>query len=105
MLDLSGVSRVCLGLQNQTLDSYSPRVRAAGVQVSRVARVFTRARACIYRNRLWCFLFMREQKTLSTLDTLDSYKKVFVFKRVLLSGVVSRVGGFVSRVGKQGVLR
>ena len=105
MRNLSGVSRVCLGLQNQTLDSYSPRVRAAGVQVSRVARVFTRARACIYRNRLWCFFFMREQKTLSTLDTLDSYKKVFVFKRVLLSGVVSRVGRFVSRVGKQGVLR
>jgi len=105
MLDLSGVSRVCLGLQNQTLDSYSPRARAAGVQVSRVARVFTRARACIYRNRLWCFLFMREGKTLSTLDTLDSYKKVFVFKRVLLSGVVSRVGLFLSRVGKQGVLR
>lgn len=105
MRNLSGVSRVCLGLQNQTLGSYSPRVRAAGVQVSRVAGVFTRARACIYRNRLWCFFFMREQKTLSTLDTLDIYKKVFVFKRVLLSGVVSRVGRFLSRVGKQGVLR
>ncbi len=105
MRNLSGVSRVCLGLQNQTLDSYSPRVRGAGVQVSRVAGVFTRARACIYRNRLWCFLFMREEKTLVTLDTLDSYKKVFVFKRVLLSGVVSRVGRFLSRVGKQGVLR
>ena len=105
MRNLSGVSRVCLGLQNQTLDSYSPRARAAGVQVSRVARVFTRARACIYRNRLWCFFFMREQKALSTLDTLDSYKKVFVFKRVLLSRVVSRVGPNLSRVGFEGVWR
>lgn len=105
MRNLSGVSRVCLGLQNQTLDSYSPRVREAGVQVSRVAGVFTRARACIYRNLFCCFFFMREPKTLVTLDTLDSCLKVIVFKRVLLSRVVSRVGPNLSRVGFEGVWR
>ena len=43
MLELARVSRVCLGLRNQTLVSCSPRVRGLGAQVSRVAGVFTRA--------------------------------------------------------------
>ena len=102
MFELARVSRVCLGLRTQTLVSCSPRVRALGAQVSRVAWVFTRARACIYRNLLCCFFFMREPKTLVTLDTLDNCLKVIVFKRVLLSRVVSRVGQNLSRVGFEG---
>lgn len=56
MRNLSGVSRVCLGLQNQTIDSYSPRVRAAGVQVSRVAGVFTRAGVYLSQSALVFFV-------------------------------------------------
>lgn len=105
MLELARVSRVCLGLQNQTLVSCRPRFRGLGGQVSRVAGVCTRTRACIYRNLFCCFFFMREPKTLATLDTLDNCLKVIVFKRVLLSRVVSRVGLNMSRVGFEGVWR
>ena len=95
MLELARVSRVCLGLRTQTLVSCSPRVRALGAQVSRVAWVFTRARACIYRNLLCCFFFMREPKTLVTLDTLDNCLKVIVllFLQKYFSKILRKVCG------------
>lgn len=96
---VSGVSRVAIGLHLSTIDSCKPRHSCALAICPGCLGLGARARAYVYKYCLPVFSFMREQITLSTLDTLDIKLKVFDFKRFLMSRVVSRVGLFLSRVG------
>lgn len=99
----SGVSRVCLVLVFSTLDSFGPSISLVSAVRLGCLGLYARARACMYISPVSVFFLMREQITPSTLDTLSSKRKVIVFKGVLLSRVLSRVGRFLSRVGSKGV--
>lgn len=96
---LSGVSRVEIGLMLPTIDICKPRHSCVLAICPGCLGLGARARTYVYKYFLPVFSFMREQITLSTLDTLDIKLKVFDFKRFLMSRVVSRVGLFLSRVG------
>lgn len=99
----SGVSRVCLVLGFSTLDNFRPSNSRVIAVCPGCLGLYARARAGMYISPVSVFFLMREQITLSTLDTLSSKRKVIVFKGVLLSRVLSRVGRFLSRVGFKGV--
>lgn len=98
---LSGVSSPVLGLHFQTLSIYSPLFTRPLQSCLGCLGLYARAGARYLSSPIKFFL-MREQITLSTLDTLSSYIKVIVFIRVLMSRVVSRVGLFLSGVLIQG---
>lgn len=99
---LSGVSRVCLGSRISTIDNFGPSTARVIGACPGCLGLCARARAYVYKSLFRVFSFMRELKTLSTLDTLSRKIKVTVFKRVLMSRVLSRVGRFLSRVGISG---
>ena len=99
----SGVSRVCLVLASATLDNLKPSISRVLAVCPGCLGLDARARAHVYINPVSVFSFMREQITLSTLDTLSSKEEVIVFKGVLVSRVVSRVGRFCLGLGFQGV--
>lgn len=99
----SGVSRGCLVLASATLDNLKPSISRVPAVCPGCLGLDARARAYVYINPVSVFSFMREQITLSTLDTLSNKREVIVFKGVLVSRVVSRVGCFLSRVGFMGV--
>lgn len=90
----SGVSMPCLVLASTTLDNFKPSISRVLATCRGCLGLYARARTYIYRSLIPVFFLMREQITLSTLDTLSSKVKVIVFKGVLLSRVVSRVAVF-----------
>jgi len=100
---LSGVSRVCPGVGFATLDRRSPYSARVSAICPGCLGLYARARARVYESLPSEIFLMREQITLSTLDTLSSKRKVIVFKGVLVSRVLSRVARFLSRVGFTGV--
>lgn len=101
----SGVSRVCLVSGFSTLDNFKPSISRVLAACPGCLGLCARARAYVYKSTASVFFLMREQNTLSTLDTLSRKNKVFVFKRISVSRVVSRVGLFLSGVGFMGVNR
>lgn len=91
---LSWVSRVAIGLHFSTLDRFHPSISRVSATCPGCLGLGAGARAYVYKSLSPVFFLMREQITLSTLDTLSSKVKVIVFKGVLLSRVVSRVAVF-----------
>lgn len=99
---LSGVSSVAIGLPFSTLDSFSCSILRVLATCPGCLGLYAPARVRVYKSLFCVFSFMREEITLSTLDTLSSNKQETVFKRVLMSRVMSRVGLFLSGVGISG---
>lgn len=100
---LSGVSRVCPGSGFSTLDSGKPSNARVSAICPGCLGLYARARARVYKSYAPEKFLMREQKTLSTLDTLDKTLEPIVFKGFLVSRVVSRVGRFCLGLVFQGV--
>lgn len=99
----SGVDRVEIGLPCSTLDSRRPSITLVSAICPGWIGLYARARTYVCKKGEGDFFLMREGKTLSTLSTISNKDKVIVFKRVLVSRVVDRVGCFLSGVGFQGV--